>query len=183
MGSQRVGHNLVTEQQLNNMPCRILVPRPGIKPTPPALEAQSQPLNHQGSPQFLFFRCPQPTLWSSGIKWTFDGISSSWHILKKDKREMAWRLTQPGQGMMAHPWQDCPNKDSMPFYNTNTTAPPSDTGPRVCHHCLLKADTSTATWSGKQDCAVLASLCSHSQISESAWQNPGDRMYLSWNRG
>ena len=28
-------------------------------------------------------------------------------------------------------------------------------------------------------CAVLASLCSHSQISESAWQNPGDRMYLS----
>ena len=67
------------------MPCRILVPRPGIKPTPPALEAQSQPLNYQGSPQFLFFRCPQPTLWSSGIKWTFDGISSSWHILKKDK--------------------------------------------------------------------------------------------------
>ena len=28
----------------------ILVPRPGIKPTPPAVELQSLPLDHQGSP-------------------------------------------------------------------------------------------------------------------------------------
>ena len=57
--------------------------------------------------------------------------------------------------MMAHPRQDCPNKDPMPCYNTNTTAPRSDAGPRVCHHCLLISDTSAATWSGKQGCAVL----------------------------
>ena len=31
--------------------CGILVPRPGIKPTPPALQADSLPLDYQGSPR------------------------------------------------------------------------------------------------------------------------------------
>ena len=38
------------------MACGILVPRPGLEPMPPALEAQS--LNHldrQGSPQGMIF--------------------------------------------------------------------------------------------------------------------------------
>ena len=34
----------------------ILVPRPGIKPTPPAVELQSLPLDHQGSPWKEYFR-------------------------------------------------------------------------------------------------------------------------------
>ena len=32
----------------------MLVPRPGIEPTPPTLEALSQPLDHQGSPPVRF---------------------------------------------------------------------------------------------------------------------------------
>ena len=35
--------------------CRVLVPWPGIKPMPPAVKSQSQPLNYQGSYQALFF--------------------------------------------------------------------------------------------------------------------------------
>ena len=32
----------------------ILVPGPGIEPVPPAVEVQSQPLDHQGGPQQCF---------------------------------------------------------------------------------------------------------------------------------
>ena len=34
----------------------ILVPQPGIKPVPPALEAQSQPVDPLGSPSAATFR-------------------------------------------------------------------------------------------------------------------------------
>ena len=45
---------------LCNTACRILVPRPGIKPTPPAVEAQS--LNHWTTREV----CPGPILNSTG---------------------------------------------------------------------------------------------------------------------
>ena len=35
-------------------PCWFLVPHPGIKPRPPALEMQSQSLNHQPSPKEFY---------------------------------------------------------------------------------------------------------------------------------
>lgn len=37
--------------------CGILVPRPGIKPMHPALEAQRQPLDHQGNSKVFLFVC------------------------------------------------------------------------------------------------------------------------------
>ena len=40
-GSQIVGHDWVTELNWCPMTCGILVPQPGVKPAPPALEAQS----------------------------------------------------------------------------------------------------------------------------------------------
>ena len=45
--------------------CGILVPQSGIKPAPSVLEAQSQPLDHQGSPYFDFFnhvKCVSPSV-------------------------------------------------------------------------------------------------------------------------
>ena len=40
-----------------SMACSILGPGPGIKPMSPAL-TDSQPLDHQGSPQEERFKCP-----------------------------------------------------------------------------------------------------------------------------
>ena len=45
---------------INSEACGISASQPGIKPTSPALEAKSKPLDHQGSPdhQFLNDFCP-----------------------------------------------------------------------------------------------------------------------------
>ena len=50
--------------------CGTLVPWPGIKPAPPALEAQSQPLGRQGRPSCKFAICGWLTLrvWQTGIQ-------------------------------------------------------------------------------------------------------------------
>ena len=45
----------------HHVACVILVPASGIKPVPPALGAQPQPLNHQGSPYYFFFDSGSPT--------------------------------------------------------------------------------------------------------------------------
>ena len=41
---------IIKKNFFGHLACKILVLRPGTEPMPAAVEAQSQPLGHQGSP-------------------------------------------------------------------------------------------------------------------------------------
>ena len=60
---------------------RDLAPCPGIEPRPPALEVQSQPLDHQGSPNHSDLKGPPK--------------KKLWRFLRKLKTELTY-MTPPG---------------------------------------------------------------------------------------
>ena len=67
-------------------------PRPGLKPASPALQADSQPLRHQGSPHVLF-RLPLPPPW--GAKGEI--VGSSGEKIKAHRKVKGHGLREQGE--------------------------------------------------------------------------------------
>ena len=63
--------------------CRTSVPRPGVEPMPPAVEAQSQPLDSQGGPERCFFMATTSCLFSphDPIQYLFLQCPLEYHLL------------------------------------------------------------------------------------------------------
>ena len=61
---------------LTTQQCRVSVPHPGIKPRPPAMEAWTHPLGHQGCPFRAFLEARPVLKWQAIVLWAAAGPAS-----------------------------------------------------------------------------------------------------------